>query len=65
VFIGAVELLGLLAQNAHPNGTFLEGFNINKAGLFVVGFFVVTWAVALALWHFGHIEQKWETAPAD
>jgi len=68
VFIGAVELLGLLAQNAHLNGsfwTFLEGFNINTAGFFVVGVFVVTWAVALAVWHFGRIEQKWETAPAD
>jgi high-affinity nickel-transport protein len=68
VFIGAVELLGLLAQNAHLNGsfwTFLEGFNINTAGFFIVGVFVVTWAVALAVWHFGRIEQKWETAPAD
>jgi high-affinity nickel-transport protein len=65
VFIGAVELLGLLAKNAHLNGsfwTFLEGFNINTAGFFVVGVFVVTWAVALAIWHFGRIEQKWETA---
>jgi hypothetical protein len=24
--------------------------------------FVLTWAVALAIWHFGHIEQKWEAA---
>jgi hypothetical protein len=23
---------------------------------------VVTWAVALAIWHFGKIEQKWEAA---
>jgi high-affinity nickel-transport protein len=66
VFIGAVELLGLLARDAHLNGSFwafLEGFNINTAGFFVVGVFVVTWAVALAVWHFGRIEQKWETAP--
>jgi high-affinity nickel-transport protein len=38
-------------------------FNINKAGFVVVGVFVVTWAVALAVWHFGKIEQKWEAAP--
>jgi high-affinity nickel-transport protein len=37
-------------------------FNINKAGFVVVGVFVVTWAVALAVWHFGKIEQKWEAA---
>jgi hypothetical protein len=22
--------------------------------------FVLTWAVALAIWHFGRIEQKWQ-----
>ncbi len=67
VFIGAVELLGLLAQDANLNGSFwafLETFNINTAGLFVVGVFVVTWVVALCIWHFGRIEQKWEMEPA-
>ena len=28
----------------------------------IVGVFVVTWVVALAVWHFGKIEQKWEAA---
>ncbi len=71
VFIGAVELLGLLAQDTSLNGsfwTFLEGFNINTAGLFIVGVFVLTWIVALCVWHFGRIEQKWESTrplPAD
>jgi nickel/cobalt transporter (NiCoT) family protein len=64
VFIGAVELLGLLAQDTSLNGsfwTFMQTFNINSAGLFIVGVFVLTWVVALAVWHFGRIEQKWET----
>jgi len=64
VFVGAVELLGLLAQHANLNGSFwafLENFNINTAGIFIVVVFVVTWAVSLAIWHFGRIEQKWET----
>jgi high-affinity nickel permease len=26
--------------------------------------FVLTWAVALSVWHFGKIEQKWDTAKA-
>jgi hypothetical protein len=25
---------------------------------------VVTWIVALCIWHFGRIEQKWESGPA-
>jgi nickel/cobalt transporter (NiCoT) family protein len=38
----------------------METFNINTAGLFVVGVFMVTRIVALAVWHFGRTEQKWE-----
>jgi nickel/cobalt transporter (NiCoT) family protein len=67
VFIGAVELLGLLAQDTNLNGSFwafMETFNINTAGLFIVGVFVVTWVIALGVWHFGRIEQKWETERA-
>ena len=61
VFIGAIEVLGLLAQDSHLNGPFwalLENFNINTAGFVIVGVFVVTWVVALAIWHFGRIEQN-------
>jgi high-affinity nickel-transport protein len=67
VFIGAVELLGLLAQDTSLNGSFwafMQTFNINTAGLFIVGVFILTWIVALAIWHFGRIEQKWESPRA-
>src|ERR1700760_1120391 len=46
LFIGATELLGLLGQDGHLNGSFwafLAGFNINTAGFVIVGVFVVTW----------------------
>src|SRR5450755_2145052 len=65
VFIGATELLGLLAQDTNLNGSFwsfMANFNINTAGFIVVGVFVVTWIIALAIWRFGRIEQKWATA---
>jgi nickel/cobalt transporter (NiCoT) family protein len=64
-FIGTVEILSLIGQEYRLGGrfwTFLGDFNINKAGFVVVGVFVLTWAVALAIWHFGKIEQKWEAA---
>jgi nickel/cobalt transporter (NiCoT) family protein len=64
VFIGAVELLGLLGQDGNLNGSvwsFLENFNINTAGFVIVGVFVLTWVVALSVWHFGKLEQKWDT----
>ncbi|HLN17379.1 MAG TPA: HoxN/HupN/NixA family nickel/cobalt transporter [Acidimicrobiales bacterium] len=68
LFIGTIELVGLFAQEAGLSGSFwsfLSGFNINRAGFVVVGIFVVTWLVALAVWHFGEIERKWELNAAE
>ena len=65
VFIGAVEVLGLLGQDGSltgPGWSWLAGFDINKAGFVIVGVFVLTWVAALAIWRFGKIEQKWDLA---
>jgi nickel/cobalt transporter (NiCoT) family protein len=64
-FIGTIELLGLLGQEAGLSGgfwDFMGSFNINTAGFVIVGAFVITWAAALSIWHFGKIEQKWDLA---
>jgi len=64
-FIGTVELLGLLGQEAHLRGSawsWLANFDINKAGFYIVGLFVVVWVAALALWRWGRIESRWEAA---
>jgi len=66
-FIGTIEILGLIAQEANFNSgfwSFMQNFNINKAGFVIVGMFILTWAVALSVWRFGRIEQKWDTAAA-
>jgi high-affinity nickel-transport protein len=62
-FIGTVELFGLLGQEAHLHGWIwdqLGSFNINKAGVYMVGIFVVVWVIALSIWRFGHIEARWD-----
>jgi high-affinity nickel permease len=41
---------------------FMGNFDINKAGFVIVGVFVLTWVAALAIWHFGKIEQRWDTS---
>jgi high-affinity nickel-transport protein len=67
LFIGTVEFLGLIGQEVHLGGgfwAFMQGFDINKAGFVIVGVFVVTWAVALSVWRFGRIEQRWDAASA-
>jgi high-affinity nickel permease len=33
-------------------------------GFVIVAMFALTWAVALSVWHFGKIEQKWDLAAA-
>jgi nickel/cobalt transporter (NiCoT) family protein len=66
-FIGTIELLGLLGQEAGLTTgfwSFLANFNINTAGFVIVGIFVLTWAVALAIWRYGKIEQKWDLTAA-
>jgi high-affinity nickel-transport protein len=60
--IGSIEVLGLLPVEMHWHGRFwvdMEGFNINTAGYFIVGLFILTWAVAVAVWRYGHVEEKW------
>ena len=60
LFIGAIEILGLIGQDSNLSGgfwSFMANFNINTAGFIIVGVFVLTWAVALCIWRFGHIER--------
>jgi nickel/cobalt transporter (NiCoT) family protein len=62
--IGTVELLGLFGSEFDLHGSFWDvmgSFNINTAGFIVVGLFVLTWIVALAVWRFANIESKWES----
>ncbi len=62
LIIGTVELVGLLSQQLNITGRFwidIQNANINMLGVIIVGLFVVTWVVALLVWKFGNIEQKW------
>ncbi len=64
IFIGTVEVLGLIPQEFHVSGPFwnaMATFDLNKAGFIIVGMFVVTWGLALAFWHFGHVEERWSS----
>jgi high-affinity nickel-transport protein len=65
LLVGSIELFGLLANQLGLRGGFwsyVSNFNINQAGFIIVGLFVATWVVALGLWHFGHVEQRWNRA---
>jgi nickel/cobalt transporter (NiCoT) family protein len=65
--IGTIEILGILTGELHLRGagwSFLANFNINRAGFVIAGLFAVTWAVAVAVWHYGGIEARWAALPA-
>jgi high-affinity nickel-transport protein len=60
--IGTIEIVGLLAEKLDGQGPFWawwENIDINTLGFIIVGMFVATWAIALAVWHFARIEERW------
>jgi high-affinity nickel-transport protein len=60
--IGTVELLSLAANELTLHGHFwnlVAGFDINTLGYVIVGLFGLTWVLALAIWRFGRIEERW------
>ena len=67
LFIGGLEITQVFASQLDLTGGlwgYANNFNINKAGFLIVGIFVVTWAVALGIWRYGHIEARWEASAA-
>jgi high-affinity nickel-transport protein len=65
--VGGVEIVGLLATELHIHGWFADGmanFDLNTVGFIVAGLFVAVWALALGIWRFGRVEERWEAAAA-
>jgi high-affinity nickel-transport protein len=66
--IGTIELGGLIAQQLKLSGSFwnwFENIDINFVGFLIVGMFVATWAIALCVWRFGRIEERWNASLRD
>jgi high-affinity nickel-transport protein len=60
--IGTVELVGVVADQAgieHGPVAAVAGIPLDHAGYAIVGLFIVVWVGALAVWRYGHIEEKW------
>ena len=60
--IGTIELGGLTATKLNLSGSFwawLENIDINLLGFVIVGLFVGAWAIALTVWRYGRIEERW------
>jgi high-affinity nickel-transport protein len=67
LIIGTIEVVSIFAEQLNiTNGpiAWTANLNLNYVGFAIVGLFVVTWAVALTVWHLGHIEDKWQAGLA-
>jgi high-affinity nickel-transport protein len=71
--IGTIEVGGLMSSQLDLSGSVWNWFaqlDINVLGLVIVAMFVITWALALLIWRFGRIEERWsahleDSAPVD
>jgi high-affinity nickel-transport protein len=62
LIIGVIELVQVFTDKLSLTGgvwDFFAGLDLNYVGYVIVGLFVATWVIALAVWRFGHIEEKW------
>jgi nickel/cobalt transporter (NiCoT) family protein len=63
--IGSIEIFTLVSEKLGLSGGFwgwLGAIDLNTIGFVIVGMFVLTWAVALSIWHFGKIEERWSAS---
>jgi high-affinity nickel-transport protein len=62
LLVGGLEILQILGQELHFGGGFwawIGNVSLGKLGFGVVALFGVAWVVALLVWRYGRIEEKW------
>jgi high-affinity nickel-transport protein len=60
--IGGIEIVSLLSEKLDITSgplAWIGGISLDNVGYWIVGLFVLTWAVALAVWRLGRVEEKW------
>ena len=68
LLIGGIEVISILTGKLGITTGVLAtigSVDLNGVGYWIVGLFVATWAIALAVWRFGRIEQRWESHLTD
>jgi len=62
LLIGGIELVGALVNRAGITSgplAAIAAIDLNDLGYLVVGLFLIAWLLAVAVWKFGRIEQRW------
>ncbi|WP_442543897.1 HoxN/HupN/NixA family nickel/cobalt transporter [Arthrobacter sp. KN11-1C] len=64
--IGSVELFSILVQRTGISTGPLAAIgrlDLNAVGYLIVGLFIVAWILALGIWKWAHIEERWSPKP--
>lgn len=62
LIIGSIELASVLSDKLGLESgplAAIGGLDLNHVGYAIVAFFVLTWVLALLIWKYGRIEEKW------
>jgi high-affinity nickel-transport protein len=60
--IGLLVLTGLVVERLSIEAAplvWIASLDLEFVGFAIVGLFVLTWGIALAVWRFGRIEERW------
>ncbi|MGX1804604.1 HoxN/HupN/NixA family nickel/cobalt transporter [Nocardia sp. NPDC055321] len=63
LLIGVQEILSIFVERLDITSGFIAwigNLDLGDLGFVIVGLFVVTWAVAIAVWRFTDVETRWE-----
>jgi high-affinity nickel-transport protein len=62
LIIGSIELISILTEKTGITSgplAAIASVNLDLVGYAIVALFVITWVVALVVWKYGRIEEKW------
>ncbi len=62
IVLGGLLLIGLVVERLHVEAApllWIASLDLGYVGFGIVGLFLLTWAVAAAVWRFGRVEQRW------
>ena len=62
LIIGGIEIVSILVEKLGITSgplAWVGNLDLNQVGYVIVALFVLTWVVALLVWRFGRIEEKW------
>ncbi len=62
--IGVIELASILTDKLGITSgplAWVGSIDLGDVGFWIVGLFVVTWALAIAVWRIGRIEERWSS----